>query len=343
MPRRIKKILQALISFLVAGVFLYLAFKDTKFSDLWESLTQVQYVWVVLLVPVGLLSHYVRGVRWSYLLRPVKRGISHRNLFSAVMIGQMMNNVLPRLGELVRCYGLGRSERMAITSVLGTVVVERILDLLIFALMICGVVYFYPAVLLPFVENTDVVRPLLLFGSIASFLVLILLFFKGETIFMILKFVQPIVPRGFREKYERSIEGFLSGFKIARMSDTFLPILLLSFFMWFMYAVSLYMAFLAFRDPILLNLGFDAAIILLTASTIAFILPAPGAMGTYHSFLTVALVQLYGVDSVMALSYSVVTHEVGYIVTTAVGLYYFLKDHLHISEAEQAAQQSAKP
>ncbi|MEX0736474.1 MAG: lysylphosphatidylglycerol synthase transmembrane domain-containing protein [Bacteroidota bacterium] len=343
MPPRTKKVLQTVLSFFVAGLFLYLAFKDTKFSDLWDSLQRVDYRWVAVLIPVGLASHYIRAVRWGYLLKPVKIGIGHRNLFSSVMIGYMVNNVIPRLGELVRSYSLGRAEGLKTTSVLGTVVVERILDLLVFSLLLCGVVVLFPVVLSPFVEDVETVRPLFLLGSIGSLVIFVVLFFKGEAVFTIVRILQPVIPARFRERFHHFVSSFLSGFGVARMSETFLPIVLLSLSMWFLYILSLYLAFFAF--PVLgsFNLGFDAAIILLTASTIAFILPAPGAMGTYHSFLTLVLVQLYQVDSTTALSYSILTHELGYALTTGVGLYFLLRDQLTLSEIDRVAQQTAEP
>lgn len=343
MSSRTKKLLQTLLSFLVALLFLYLAFRGTAFSDLWNSLQQVDYRWVALLVPVGLTSHYVRAVRWRYLLKPVKAEISNRNLFSSVMIGYMMNNVIPRLGELVRAYSLSRAERITTSSVLGTVVVERILDLLVFSLMVCGVVVLFPAVLLPFVEDVEAVRPLFVLGSLASLAVFVLLFFKGEAMKTVLTGLQPAIPARFRDRFQNLVSSFMSGFSVARMSETFLPIVVLSAAMWFLYILSLYLAFFAFPALTRFSLGFDAAVVLLTASTIAFILPAPGAMGTYHSFLTLVLVRIYSVDSTTALSYSIVTHELGYALTTGVGLYFLLKDQLTISEIDRIAQQTAKP
>ena len=55
-------------------------------------------------------------------------------------------------------------------------------------------------------------------------------------------------------------------------------------------------------------------------------------MGTYHSFLTIAMVKLYGVDKTTALSYSIVTHELGYIIFMVFGAYYYFKDHMIVSE-----------
>jgi len=106
------------------------------------------------------------------------------------------------------------------------------------------------------------------------------------------------------------------------------------------YAAGLYFPFFAFDSIARLNLNFGASVVLLTISSIAYVLPAPGAMGTYHSLLTLALVNMYGADRVTALSFSIVTHEVGYIITMVVGLGYFLKDHVRVSEiALQTAEE----
>ncbi len=82
--------------------------------------------------------------------------------------------------------------------------------------------------------------------------------------------------------------------------------------------------------------------ILLTVTSLAFVLPAPGAFGTYHSFLKYALVRLYGVDDVTALSYSVLTHEVNFALVMIVGIFYFLKDHLKVSEVEMETREAGE-
>jgi hypothetical protein len=117
-------------------------------------------------------------------------------------------------------------------------------------------------------------------------------------------------------------------------------IIILSLLIYFFYALSLYVPFYAFSALAGHNLDFGASVVLLTISTIAFALPAPGALGTYHTFLTVALVQLYGVDKTTALSFSIITHEAGYIITTVVGLYYFIKDHIRVSDVVNVSDDS---
>lgn len=332
MTSRLRTITRSLVSLSLAALFLFLAFRGTNFTDLWKSLQEVNYLWIAPVIPIGLLSHVVRAWRWKHLLNHVKPDISVRNLFSAVMIGYMVNNVLPRIGELVRPYVIGKLEGVSKSTALGTVVVERIIDMMSFFFLLCFVLYFFPQSLKAVVSDVDSVRPLFLIGSAVSFVVFVLLFLKSESLFRFLKHLTVIVPHRFAHRIESILESFLSGFRVASMREKFVPVGLLSLSMWGLYALALYVPFLAF-DPIAeAGLGLSAAVILLTLSTVAFILPVPGAFGTYHSFLKFALVTMYGIDEITALSFSIVTHELGYIMVMVVGIGYFLKDHIKVSD-----------
>jgi uncharacterized protein (TIRG00374 family) len=332
MSSRLKKLLQTLAGFLLAGVFMYLAFRGVSFDELWASLKDVDYFWASLLIPITIISHWLRAVRWAYLLSPVKERTSHHKLFSAVMIGFMVNNVLPRVGEFVRAIAVGRSEGISKSTAFGTVVVERILDMVTFLFILCIVLFLSPNTLDPFFDDVDAVRPFFLVGSIVFLGFFALLFFKGEALFGLLNILKRFVPQRFVGRYESLVNSFLTGFGVAKQHDKLAMIVVLSLLIYFFYALGLYVPFYAFPVIAEKGLGFGASVILLMISTMAFALPAPGALGTYHSFLTIALVGLYGIDKSTSLSFSIVTHETGYIITTVVGLFYFLKDHLRFSE-----------
>jgi uncharacterized protein (TIRG00374 family) len=340
MPPRLKKFLQTAAGFLLAGLFLFLAFRGVSFKELWSSLQDVDYFWVAVLVPIVVISHWLRAMRWAYLLSPVKENIPTRNLFSAVMIGFMVNNLFTRVGEVTRAFAIGRSENISKSSAFGTVVVERIVDMATFLFILCAILFVYPHSLDPFVSNVDAVRPLFFVGSIGLLAFFVMLFFKGESLFRLLSFLKRFIPKRFEVRYQTLLDSFLSGFAVSKMRNKYGMIILLSFLIYFFYALSLYVPFYAFRTMAGHNLDFGASVILLTISTIAFAFPAPGALGTYHQFLSFALVRLYGVDTITALSYSIITHEMGYIITTGVGLYYFFKDHLHVSEVVNGSSDS---
>ncbi|MDH3253258.1 MAG: flippase-like domain-containing protein, partial [Ignavibacteria bacterium] len=146
MTRRIRSLLKYLLSAFLTILFLYLAFRGTDFDGLFRSLAAVEYSWIVVYIAILFLSHAFRAWRWRYLLEPIKTRISMRNLFSGVMIGYLMNNVLPRAGELVRPYSLAKLESVPRSSALGTIVVERIMDTIAFLLLllILPIVYIGP-------------------------------------------------------------------------------------------------------------------------------------------------------------------------------------------------------
>jgi glycosyltransferase 2 family protein len=337
MSAQARNIIRYSISFLLAFGFLYLAFRGVKFSELWESLKGANYWWVSLLIPLNILMNWIRAERWAHLLAPIKSPISKRNLFSGIMIGYAINNVLPRVGEFVRPYIVGNQEGISRSSVFGTVVVERILDFMSFYFIVCFVLFFYPHSLDPFVNQADAVRPLFLFGSIAALVIFILLFFKAEALFRFLAQVLRFIPATQRQKVEKILDKFYSGFAVAKLRDKFSIILFQSFLIWGLNALIMFIPFFAFAPLVKSGMDFGASVVLLVISSIAWILPAPGAMGTYHSFLKVAMVKLYGIDETTALSYAIVTHEVGYLVVMVIGAYYYFRDQLHVSDLTSAS------
>jgi uncharacterized protein (TIRG00374 family) len=332
MQLKTRRIIRYSFSFLLAIIFLYLAFRGVKLTDLWGSLKGANYWWVALLIPLNILQNWVRAERWAHLLAPIKPAISRRNLFSGIMIGYAINNVLPRVGEIVRPYIVGKREGISISSTLGTVIVERILDFISFYFIVCVVLFLYPKLLDSFVENPELMRPIFLLGSVVLLAIFILLFFKAEPFFRFVGKIKRFAPRKYAEKIDRKLESFYTGFAVSKMRDKFGVILFHSFLIWGINALIMFVPFYAFSELINSGLDFGAAIVLLVISSIAWILPAPGAMGTYHSFLTIAMIKLYNINMTTALSYAIVTHEVGYIVIIVIGAYYYFHDHIQMSE-----------
>ncbi len=342
MTKKVKSYFRYIISIIIAFLFLYFAFKGVKLSELWESLKGANYWWVAWLIPLNILMNWVRAERWAHLLNPIKSSISKRNLFSGVMIGYAINNVLPRVGELVRPYIVGKREGISRTSVFGTVVVERILDFMSFYFIVCVALSLYPYFLDPFVDQADTIRPFFLIGSIAFLAIFILLFFKAEAFFRFLAKTIFFLPQKYKEKVEILLDKFYSGFAVAKVRDKLGIILFQSLIIWGLNALVMFVPFFAFTPLREAGMDFGAAVVLLVISSIAWILPAPGAMGTYHWFLQVAMIKLYGIDDTTALSYAIVTHEVGYLVVMVIGIYYYIHDNINISDLASASSNEEK-
>lgn len=331
MTRRSKKVLQYLFSILLAGLFLYLAFRGTDFHKLARAITGANYWWIAVAFVSLIVSHWVRSLRWRYLLNPIKPGIRMRSLFSSVMIGYFMNNILPRAGELARPYALGKLESISKSSALGTIVVERIIDTLSFLILVAIMPLVYGGPLLesfPWLTRSGI---LLSIVTLALLVFVVALMLRRDWTDILLQKVLRLFPVRVAGRLHGASHSFLDGFLFLKSPGSFFIIGALSVIVWGLYALNTYLAFVAF--DLQRDLGFGAAVVVMTISTIGVALPTPGATGTYHVFATQALNRLFNVPVELALSYATVTHAIGFIGVTIIGLYFLLKDHIRVREA----------
>jgi uncharacterized protein (TIRG00374 family) len=320
----------ALTALLTVGL-LYFAFRNTDLSKLYTSIRGANYWWMLLMFACLMVSHLFRAWRWRYLLNPIKPDIAFRNLFSGVMIGYFINNILPRAGELVRPYSIGKLESIPKSAALGTIVVERIMDTFSFLVLIIIIPLVYNGPLVeafPWLQRAGIIISL---GTIGFLIVAIVLMIRRDWTGALLKRVTGFLSPGLAMKFDRVFNSFLDGFLFVKQPGSFLAILMWSVLIWFLYIVMTYVAFFSFglED----QLGFGAAIVVLAISSIGVAIPTPGATGGYHWFAAQTLVRLFHVSNEVALSYATVTHAVGFVGVTIVGLSYFLRDHISIKEA----------
>ena len=331
MNLRTKQLLKYLASALLTVGFLYIAFRGTDFGKLFASIAAANYWWMVASMVCLMVSHVFRSWRWRYLLDPIKPDISLRNLFSGVMIGYFINNILPRAGELVRPYTIGRLESVPKGAALGTIVVERIMDTVSFLILVLVIPLVYDGPLaqaFPWLRQAGMIIMLATFLFLAIALALML---RRDWTDAILGRTTGFLSPRFAKKIDRAIHSFLDGFMFVKRPASFLAILVLSVLVWFLYILMTYLAFFSFG--LQTQLGFGAAIVVLAISSIGIAIPTPGATGGYHWFAAQTLIRLFHIANPVALSYATVTHAVGYICVTVVGLYYFLRDHININEA----------
>ncbi len=124
------------LSLILTAVFLYIAFYDVDFSKVLEIISQASIFWIVIFIIVLISSHYLRAVRWKVIISSVKPDATMKNLFGSLMVGYGVNCVIPRLGEITRAVLLGRWERISRSSMFGTVIVERVIDIIFLGLSV---------------------------------------------------------------------------------------------------------------------------------------------------------------------------------------------------------------
>ena len=330
MTVRSRTYLKYFLSALLTVFFLAFAFRGTDLDKLYASMRNANYWWMLLMFACLIVSHLFRSWRWRYLLEPVKPNIGLRNLFSGLMIGYLVNNVLPRAGELVRPYTIGKLESIPKSAALGTIVVERLMDTVsfLFLVSIIPLVYSGPlADTFPWLQEAGTILSV---GTIVFLIVIVTMMMRRDWTDRLLRVVGKVLPESLAHRVEAITHSFLDGFLFLKRPRNFASILILSVLIWVLYVMMIYVAFFAFN---LQQLGFGAAIVVQAISSIGVAIPTPGATGGYHWFTAQTLTRLFSIPDEIALSYATVTHAVGYIGVTIIGLYYFLKDHINVKEA----------
>ena len=120
---------------LLSAVAFYFASKKVSIAELFKYLASINYLWVLPAVLVTVISFMLRAVRWQIILESTRR-ISFRSAFHPMMIGFMINCVLPgRLGEVARPVILQKEEKVPFATGLATVVAERVFDICLLLLL----------------------------------------------------------------------------------------------------------------------------------------------------------------------------------------------------------------
>lgn len=328
-----KRVLFLLLNVAVSAVFLWLAFREIDFVDLYHSLFRVNYVLALISVFVNLVSCWLRAVRWRYIMTPVKP-VSVRNLYSSLMIGFMVNNILPfRLGEFMRGYVLKRSDGVSFSASIGTIVIERLMDVLSL-LIIFGVLVF----LFPFpawLESGSVLVFVITAGSFGFIYVLVT---RSESAIRWLGRAAGFFSESLGATVSRVSRSFIQGINLFHSFRSYAIMTLLTIVIWATYVASIYVMLEATGLSASYNLNIMDATIVMIFSAFAVMIPAaPGYVGTFHEIVKQSLL-LFGVNPEGALSFAILFHAYSYVSMTAIGLYYFVKSNYRLADAFKASE-----
>jgi len=304
-----------IIGCLIGVVFLYLAGRKVDFSLMWEAFTKVNYGFVLVAVPLVFFSHFLRALRWRYLMDPIKR-VDLASLFSALLIGYMANILMPaHLGELLRAYVLGKKRGVSASSTFATIVVERIIDVFALLLLMVFAVFVYP-----FPDWINKAGYAMLIGTVGLFVFLILLkkYFAFFERFVRL-FLKPL-PKKLQEKLGRGIRSFVLGLVPLRSAWDYPVVAVLSVVIWACYGFIIHLVLYAFDFVSVYHLPWSTSLIVLVVTTIGIVVPSsPGYVGTYHWLCQISLA-MFGVPAGPALSFAILTHGVNFLPVLIAGL-----------------------
>lgn len=319
MKGKLGNILKYLVLLGIAAALLLYAFKGMDLGKIMQEILSANMFWVAVSGLISIIAFVVRAHRWNLLIEPMGYSPSLKNTTYAVMVGYLANFFVPRLGEVSRCGALSKAESIPFNKLFGTVVVERIIDVI--SLLICIILaavlehkrlgsFFTEKIFDPTMSKFQKIgdSPLLLAGVITLLI--------GLTI-AIVYFTKKSKEQGADSKVSRLIKGFIDGVRsVANLKRPGLFIFQ-SAFIWVLYYLGVYVALFAF--PFTSGLGGGAALFLLVAGGVGMSAPVQGGIGAYHFFVSQGLV-LFGVLKEDGLAFATMLHGLQFILVILLGV-----------------------
>lgn len=312
---------RALIGVGIGVLCLYLALRGIHVHEVWRSLAQADYRWMLPAAVIYSLGFLLRTWRWRALLSPLG-SVANRRLFAFLTIGFLANNLLPlRAGELVRAHLAGTRMRISRSATLATVLVERTCDGLSFAVLFVITTWFLPFP--PVLKRSAWILAILCVTAFIVFHRASHAHSQGRRLNLKL----PWLPERWRNTVTRIGERFQGGFAAVRQPRQLGMALGLSFVIWLGEGLTLYLASQAFS----LGLSYLQAWFVLFAIGLAVTLPqAPGYVGSYELFGTTALA-FWGIPKLRAVPFILALHAFHLTVISLWGIWGLFSEGLSLN------------
>lgn len=288
------------IFFLLLGFFLlWLSIRKFTSTEINQVKNLVFTANLYLVIPsmlVLVLSHYIRALRWKMMFVPIGYTPKTSNVFFSVLAGFFFNLLFPRLGELMKCTLLSRDENIPVDKLIGTMVAERVIDVL----CLCVVIVLTITTQLDIAGDyaLEVWSNVLHKFSVSSG-TWIMLFFVFLLCLFIFYIVFKRVESNFVLKIKKLISGVVQGLSSIRHIHNKSFFLLYTFLIWTFYLLSIRIGFFAMHE--LTEMGWGPSLTILTFGSFAMI-ATQGGIGAYQLIVQKTLL-LYGINEVTGLAF----------------------------------------
>lgn len=310
-------------SIALAVVFLYIAFYDVDFSEVLTIVSHANIIWVVVFILVTMLGHYLRALRWRFILNSVKPNTSIKNLFGALMVGYGVNCVTPKLGEVTRAVLIGKWEGLSRSSMFGTVILERIIDIISLGFSVLLALFLTSVSLsekFPWLITSLYIMAAFIVASIV-FLTMIL-----RTREKFSEFIVRVIGKISHKLAEKTAYIFTmlaEGFASLKGSKNYFGTIALTVIIISLYAYGSYVGMLMLDMQNIQSITFSMGWIIMSISAIGVIIPTPGSTGSYHTLAKSTLVLIFGFSETISAAYAFLTHIIGYIIFIITALVMF--------------------
>jgi hypothetical protein len=292
---------------------MYIAFRDQNLSEIVSKLSSVNYKWIVISMICGVLAIISRGLRWVLLIESLGYNVSKKNSIHTVAIGYFTNILIPRAGEITRCTSLQQVEGVPFNKLFGTLILERLIDLVILILLVLVAFFYKFSEISTFF--TEVLGPSSNNIFYSPILITLLIIILTITAIWLLR------NRLNKLRYYKKIKNILIGLKDGLTSLDGISqkshFILHTIFIWLMYIAMTYLCFFAIKETASLSL-LDGIYITIIGGLV-MIVPSQGGIGSYHLAVKIGLTGI-GIAVQPALLFAFAVHTAQVLMTIIFGL-----------------------
>lgn len=315
MSPKIKQAIQVTVSLGIAVWIFWLLYRDIEFSSLKKQILSSNWFWILLSLGIAWGGYWIRGWRWSLLIRKDEgKKVSPNRAYHAVMVGYLVNMLVPRAGEVARCGVLSRSNNISLGHLLGTVILERSVDLLFLVSTIFLAFLLENQLFLSLANQLIDLNSLgqkllqnlpMLIGALAVFVLLIYFLF------------QKFRNRGIINKLQSFFRQMVSGLKSIQSLENPLGFWASSIVIWIIYFLTMYTVSMGIQSTA--NLTPGEVLLVMVMGSIGMIAPVQGGIGTFHALVAYILIQ-FGVSESDGKIFAAIIHGTQVILVMVVGL-----------------------
>ena len=308
-------IIKIVLPLLLGSAILYWMYRGFDFSSIRHVLLhEMNWTWMIISLPFGILAQAFRGWRWKQSLEPIGEHARSSVCVNSIFLSYAVSLLIPRIGEFARCGVLNRYDKVAFPKAIGTVVTERAVDTLIVILITSIAFVMQIGVFSNFFSRTGTrIDDFLGMFSATGWLVTAIC-----GIASLILFYNILRHLSIYKKVKEMLSGVWQGISSLRKVKNIPLFLFYSIAIWGSYFLHYYLTFYCF--PSTAHLGLSCALVSFVVGSIAVIVPTPNGAGPWH-FAVKTMLILYGVADNQALYFVLIVHTIQTLLVILLGIY----------------------
>jgi glycosyltransferase 2 family protein len=312
-----KQGLQVSLSLFVALWIFYVLNKDISWADLILSFDTISYPWLFASILIAVVGYWLRAWRWKLLLNASPQQTTSVNTwaaFYALMFGYLINLLVPRAGEVARCAFLNKSHQLPMGTAIGTVILERIIDLLTFvALVLLGFVLENKMLVNLSRELISMDQLVEKFSNLLPIVVIAVIVLLGLIVLFKKSFKNNSIIKKIMTFWISMKDGLKSVIELKQQFGFWSA----TVGIWFIYYITL--VFMAWAIPATATLSLGSVLVVMVMGSLGMIAPVQGGIGAFHA-LVAYILTVYGISESAGKIFAIIVHGSQMITLIGLGL-----------------------